>query len=80
MNKINNLSFENIYDFNFEESFKIIKDKKILENKIQILRQTCDKSVVNEIENIVIFVFLGLFQGFLDEIDGFLRLRGNFHN
>lgn len=42
-----------IFDLNFKKSFEIIKDKKIIERKITILRENCDKNIVDEIEEIV---------------------------
>lgn len=42
-----------IFDLNFKKSFEIIKDKKIIERKIKILRENCDKNIVDEIEEIV---------------------------
>ena len=41
-----------IFDFNFKESYRILMDKKIVEKKINLLRENCDKNIVNEIEQI----------------------------
>ena len=41
-----------IFDLNFKESYKILKEKKIIEKKIELLRENCDEKVVTEIENI----------------------------
>ena len=43
-----------IYDFNFKKSYQIIKEKKIIENKIRVLRENCDKATVDEIEEIAL--------------------------
>ena len=41
-----------IFDLNFKESYKILKEKNIIEKKIELLRENCDEKVVAEIENI----------------------------
>ena len=42
-----------IFDLNFKKSFEILENKKIIERKIVILRENCDKTIVDEIENTV---------------------------
>ena len=41
-----------IFDLNFNESYKILQEKNILERKIKLLRENCDEKTVDEIENI----------------------------
>ena len=42
-----------IFDLNFKKSFEILENKKIIERKIGILRENCDKTIVDEIEKTV---------------------------
>lgn len=46
---VNTITF--IFDINFKSTFEIIKEKKIIERKIDVLRKHCDANLVNEIEN-----------------------------
>jgi len=42
-----------IFDLNFRESFRIIKERKLIENKIKLLKENCAKETTDEIEEIV---------------------------
>ena len=42
------LSF--VFDIRFKESFKIIREKNIIDRKLNILNENCDKGLVQKIE------------------------------
>lgn len=42
-----------IFDLNFRKSFEIFRERKLVENKIELLKEHCNKEVVDEIESIV---------------------------
>ena len=41
-----------IFDFNFQRSYNIILEKKMVENNLNVLKQHCDLNLINEIEKI----------------------------
>lgn len=43
-----------LFDFNFKESFQIVKENKIIERKLSVLREKCNKELVDEIERIIV--------------------------
>lgn len=45
---VHSLSF--IFDLNFDESLKIIKEKKMIEHKLDVLEEQCNPIIVNELK------------------------------
>lgn len=39
-----------VFDFNFQESYRILLEKKIIEKKMNLIRNVCEKNLANEIE------------------------------